>query len=146
MDEIDFQIIDLLKKNSRTTASTISSLVNLTVPAVIERMKKLEKSMVIKEYTIKTDQKKLGYALTAFILVVLKQSADVNGFRNKIIREPNVLECHHVAGQYDYILKLCVKDTDDLEFFLMNVLKKIDGVASSNTLISLSVLKENINI
>lgn len=73
-------------------------------------------------------------------------SADIKSFRKAILNLPNVLECHHIAGKYDYILKISVKDTDALEDFLINSLKKIDGVASSNTLISLSVLKEEFNL
>lgn len=146
MDEIDKNILNILEKDSRKSASAIGEIVNLSVPAVLERMKKLDKANIITEYTIKINRKKLGFSLAAFILVVLERSADIKGFRDKITQIPNVLECHHVAGQYDYILKICVKDTDDLEHFLMDVLKNIDGVASSNTLISLSILKENFNV
>ena len=146
MDEIDKNILNILEKDSRKSASAIGEIVNLSVPAVLERMKKLDKANIITEYTIKINRKKLGLSLAAFILVVLERSADIKGFRDKITQIPNVLECHHVAGQYDYILKICVKDTDDLEHFLMDVLKNIDGVASSNTLISLSILKENFNV
>lgn len=146
MDEIDAKIIEILKKDSRKSASAIGNLINLSVPAVVERMKKLEKLNIITNYTIKLNKKKLGFSLTAFILVVLERGADIVSFREKVIQTQGVLECHHVAGQYDYVLKVCVEDTDGLEHFLMHSLKQIEGVASSNTLISLSVLKEDINI
>lgn len=146
MDIIDQEIINLLKKDSRMTASSISKKVNLSIPAVTERINKLDKLNIITNYTIKLNRKKLGYKLIAFICVVLEQAADIQYFRNEILKLNSVMECHHVAGQYDYILKICVRDTDDLENFLMNHLKKIKGVASSNTLISLSVLKEDVNI
>ena len=146
MDEIDREIITILKKNSRISASAISKSVNLSVPAVLERMNKLDKQGYITQYTVKLDRKKTGCHLTAFICVVLEMSADIKSFRKAILNLPNVLECHHIAGKYDYILKISVKDTDALEDFLINSLKKIDGVASSNTLISLSVMKEEFNL
>ena len=58
---------------------------------------------------------------------------------------PDVLECHHLAGAYDYLLKVSVRDTDALESFLTNKLKKITGVSSSNTFITLATLKEELN-
>lgn len=146
MDEIDSAIIEILKKNSRTSASSISKTVNLSVPAVLERINKLDKQGYISQYTIKLDRKKTGCLLTAFICIVLKRSTNIKTFRDTILSLPNVLECHHIAGPYDYILKICVKDTDALESFLIDSLKKIEGVASSNTLISLSVLKEEFNL
>lgn len=146
MDEIDKKIIDILKKDSRKSASAIGNIVSLSVPAVLERMKKLERANIITNYTITLNKKAQGFSLVAFILVVLDKAADIENFRKEIIQIAGVLECHHVAGQYDYVLKVCVKDTDDLEHFLMRNLKQIAGVASSNTLISLSVLKEDLNI
>ena len=116
MDNIDTAILDCLKENGRVTASEISKKVKLSIPAVAERIRKLEQNSIIQKYTIKLDR-----------------------------RLPDVLECHHLAGAYDYLLKVSVRDTDALESFLTNKLKKITGVSSSNTFITLATLKEELN-
>ena len=146
MDEIDVRILQQLKENARSTASEISRQVNLSVPAVAERIRKLEASGVIEKFTIKVDRARQGYHLLAFIMVILDKTEHIAPFRQEICRCENVLECHHLAGSADYMLKVLVRNTGELEDFLMNKLKKIEGVVSSNTFISLSALKEEINI
>ena len=146
MDEIDSRILDALKENGRATASEISRKVSLSIPAVAERIRKLEQSGIIQQYTVRLDQKAQGYSLMAFILVNLDCSEHTDQFRAQIVRERSVLECHHIAGPNDYLLKVLVADTDELEHFISHVLKKMKGVVSSNTFIRMSTLKEEINL
>lgn len=146
MDEIDSRILDALKENGRATASEISKKVSLSIPAVAERIRKLEQSGIIQQYTVRLDQKAQGYSLMAFILVNLDCSEHTDQFRAQIVRERNVLECHHIAGPNDYLLKVLVADTDELEHFISHVLKKMKGVVSSNTFIRMSTLKEEMNL
>ena len=146
MDELDIKILNQLKTNARASTSEISRQINLSVPAVAERIRKMECSGTIEQFTIKIDRAKQGYYLLAFIMVVIDHTQNILPFREEICRCPNVLECHHLAGTADYMLKVLVRNTLELEDFLMNKLKKIDGVVSSNTFISLSTLKEEINI
>lgn len=146
MDEIDKSILKELKKNGRVSTSEISKRVYLSVPAVAERIKKMEQANIIEKYTIKINKKKIGYNLLAFILVNINTTENIENFRMKIIQEPHVLECHHIAGPNDYLLKVLVRDTEELENFLSNILKNINGVETSNTIISLSTLKEEINL
>lgn len=146
MDEIDCMILDVLKENGRATSSEISKKVSLSVPAVAERIKKLEQSNVIEKYMAKINNKSAGYNLLAFIFVNIDTTENINGFRTRIIQERNVLECHHIAGPNDYLLKVLVTGTDELEEFISHVLKNIKGVAASNTFIRLSTLKEEINL
>ena len=146
MDEINKAILAQLIKNSRSTASEISKQVNLSVPAVAERIRKMETSGIINGYTVKLDRQQLGLQLIAFIMVTLDNSSSIANFRDKMVACPDVLECHHLAGQSDYLLKIRVENTNQLERFLMDVLKKTAGVASSNTLICLSTLKEELNV
>lgn len=82
--------------------------------------------------------------LLAFIFVNIDKTEHINAFRSQITVLPDVLECHHLAGAYDYLLKVSVSDTDALESFLTNKLK-ITGVSSSNTFITLATLKEELN-
>ncbi len=146
MDTIDLAIINVLKDNGRATASEVSKRVNLSIPAVAERIRKMEDSGLIEKYIIKVNREKMNYKLLAFIFVSIDKTENVEEFRKSIFQFSSVLECHHVAGEYDYLLKVLMEDTEALEYFLSNILKKIKGVFNSNTIISLSTLKENINI
>ena len=145
MDEIDYGIINILKENGRATTSEISKRVMLSVPAVAERIRKMEQAGIIENFTVKLNAKALGYGLMAFILVNLDTTENIVNFRKEIVKEENVLECHHIAGPNDYLLKILVKDTDELEYFISHTLKKITGVVSSNTFIRLSTLKDEVN-
>ena len=146
MDSINLKILKELKANGRATVSDISKAVNLSMPAVAERIKKLEQNNVIEKHTIKINRSLLGHKLLAFILVNIDKTENIAAFRKEIVSMPNILECHHVAGEYDYLIKVLVEDTQKLELFLTKILKKIKGVSSSNTIICLSTLKEELNI
>jgi Lrp/AsnC family leucine-responsive transcriptional regulator len=146
MDTIDLKIIDSLKENSRATTSEISKKVNLSIPAVSERIRKMEEAAIIEKYTVKINRDKTDFKLLAFIFVNINETGNIEGFRKNIINSQSVLECHHVAGEYDYLLKVLVEDTKSLEHFISNVLKKMKGVCKSNTIITLSSLKEEINL
>lgn len=145
MDTIDTHILSLLKTNSRMTVSDISKQVNLSVPAVSERLRKLEDSGVIAQYTIQLNREKLDFHLLAIVFVNLDHTSSIPAFREKIITFSEVLECHHMAGEYDYMLKILTKNTKELEHFISHPLKSIQGVQRTNTLIALSTLKEEIN-
>lgn len=145
MDAVDRLILHELKQNGRATASEISKKVNLSIPAVAERIKKLEQAEIIQQYTIKINRQKTGRRLLAFIFINIDKNEDISNFRNTVMKYHCVLECHHVAGPYDYLLKVVLEDTQALENFLTNTLKKIRGVVRSNTVISLTTLKEEIN-
>ncbi|WP_460269681.1 Lrp/AsnC family transcriptional regulator [Clostridium sp. CTA-19] len=146
IDAIDFEIINVLKQNSRSTTSEISKRVKLSVPAVSERIRKIESAGIIEQYTVRINRDKINYKLLAFIFVNIDKTENIEGFRKAIVKYNSVLECHHVVGKYDYLLKILVEDTNVLENFISNKLKKIKGVVQSNTIITLSSLKEDINV
>lgn len=141
MDNIDLKILELLKENSRMTATAISKSINLSVPAVTERIKQLEETDIISGYTLKINHKAVGYGLQTFIFISIESPQYIEGFKKEILQFSEILECHHIAGEYDYLLKVLVKDTDDLEVFITHKLKTIKGVHKSNTLFSLSSIK-----
>lgn len=142
MDSIDQMILSELKVNGRATAATISQKVNLTVPAVLERMRKLARVGIIQGYSVKINRHKIGLKLLAYVLVRLDGTADIPAFRARASRYPSVLECHHMAGAYDYLLKVALSDTAALETFLTDELKAGGGVAQTDTMIVLATLKE----
>jgi len=145
MDNLDYKILDLLKKNSRIQISEISKSIKLSIPAVSERIRKLDEAGIIEKYTIKINREKTNSSLLAFIFVNIDKPEHISGFRISIIKFSSVLECHHLAGEYDYMLKVALSDTKALEEFISNKLKKITGVQKTNTIISLSSIKEEIN-
>lgn len=145
MDAIDMQILGVLKENARLPAAAIARKVNLSVPAVLERIKKLTQSGAIERFTAKLSHKHLGFALLAFVLVRLSASTHIEVFRQRAVQFTCVLECHHIAGEYDYLLKVAAPDTAALEHFLTDELKRVEGVDGTNTLIVLTTLKEELN-
>ncbi len=145
LDEIDLNILKVLNENSRATVSDISKQVGLSIPAVSERLRKLDETNVIEKFDLKINRRKMNFRLLAVVFVNIDHSEHIDAFREKIINFPEVLECHHMAGEYDYMLKVLLEDTEELESFISNKLKAIEGVQKSNTLISLSTLKETRN-
>lgn len=142
MDMVDQKIINLLKKNSRMTSSEISKKVMLSIPAVSERIRKLEEEKIIRQYTLKINRKKFNLNLLAYIFVNIDKAENVANFRETVVQNEWVLECHHLAGEYDYLLKILVEDTDKLEIFISHVLKKTMGISKTNTQVVLSSIKE----
>ncbi len=144
MDQIDKRILEALAANSRATASRSASWWTSRC-RFLRRIRKLEESGVIEQYAIRLNRPACGFHLLAMICVTLDSTASIEPFRKAIVEFPQVLECHHMAGDYDYLLKVLVSGTAELEDFLSHTLKGIDGVAKTNTSIVLSSIKETIN-
>lgn len=145
MDEIDLKIINALKSNARASASEISRQVNLSIPAVSERIRKIEQSDIITKYTIQINREKTKYKLLAFVFINTDLSGSVKEFKQIMLEHDSVLECHHISGEYDYLVKVLAEDTNALEEFLSTTLKKIKEIQKSNTIIVLSTIKEDVN-
>ncbi|RNB80429.1 Lrp/AsnC family transcriptional regulator [Brevibacillus nitrificans] len=142
MDQMDQEILQLLKINGRMTSSEISRQVHLSVPAVSERIRKLEESAVIDLFTVKLNREQIGQQLLAFIMVQLEKPEHVEEFRKVILQADSVLECHHMAGAYDYMLKVALSGTKELERLISETIKQVPGVVKTNTMIVLSSMKE----
>jgi Transcriptional regulators len=145
MDHYDNKILQLLSGNGRITGADIARKINLSLPAVTERLRKLDRSGYIDKYTIKMNRKKLELNILAFIQVWIDHSKGLPSVDN-IIALNEVLECHHVAGDYDLLLKVVVTDTAALEELLVKKIKGIKSVTRTSTTIILSTYKEEINI
>lgn len=140
MDVIDVKIINTLINNSRCNASEISDIVGLSVSAVIERIKKLETSGIIKKYTVILDNAILGKDVSALIMVSLDHPKYNEGFIKAMTENEYISECHYLAGDFDYQLKISTFNTKRLER-LLNDIKSIPGVSKTKTMIILSTLK-----
>jgi len=141
MDKIDYQILKCLKENSRISTSAIGETINMSVSAVSERIKRLENSGVIERYTAILNYNKVGKDVKAFISIRLEHPKYCTNFDQEIKKNPQVLECHYVAGDYDYMLKVVAKSTADLEK-VIQFIKSIGGVHLTKTQIVLSSSKE----
>ena len=136
MDGTDRKILEILSQNANATSTEIGERVNLSVPAVNKRIQRLQKEQVIRRFTILTDGKKIEKPILAFILIVLRYSDGAEALQEYIEKDPDVLECYAVTGEYDYLLKVCAKDVESLEEKLLK-LKRQKGVMKSHTMLSL---------
>lgn len=143
LDDLDYKIIELLSINGRMTWAELAHHLNLTAPSAADRVKKLEEKKIIANYTVKLNYQSLGYHVTAFIAVTLLHPKYISYFINVINKLPEVEECHHIAGEDDYFLKIRCKTTRHLDDFLNNSLKTIKGVSRTRTTIVLSSMKES---
>ena len=144
MDIVDAKIIELLMANSRISGADIARRVHLSLPAVTERLRKLSETGVIASYTVKLSNDHFGWRLKAFIKVWVNHELAENIVQEVTACSP-VLECHHIAGDYDLLLKVLVKDTRELEYFLTKQLKVIKGISRTSTTIVLDTYLEKIS-
>ena len=140
MDAIDYKILSCLKENARENATNIGAKINLSTSAVIERIKKLETSGMIQQYTTIINQSALGRELFAFIYVSLEHPKHYENFVEKIKENSSVAECYYIAGDFDFILKVVTKTGKSLEEIL-NYIKCISGVSLTRTSVVLSTNK-----
>lgn len=144
LDSVDYQILKCLKENSRENATTIGAKINLSTSAVIERIKKLEAAKIIKQYTAVIDNEKIGKDITAFISVRLEHPKYNDGFNKMVADNDNIIECHYIAGDFDFLVKAVTNSGSGLEKIL-NFIKGIDGVSMTRTSVVLSTFKNEIS-
>jgi Lrp/AsnC family transcriptional regulator, leucine-responsive regulatory protein len=142
MDATDRIILDRMQQDGSLTYAEIGSAAGLSASAVNDRLKRLRAEGVIRRMTADVDPVAVGLNLLAFVLVAVNEPPGEAGFRNAMKAAPEVLECHHLTGDFSYLLKLRLHDTAHLEHFLMNGLKPLAGVVRTHTLIALSSVKE----
>lgn len=143
MDFIDYKILTCLKENARENATNIGAKINLSTSAVIERIKKLESSGLIEGYTTIINQSILGREIMAFIYVSLEHPKHNENFINLVKANSSIAECHYIAGDFDFILKVITQTGKSLEEVL-NYIKAIYGVSLTRTSVVLSTNKSEV--
>jgi Lrp/AsnC family leucine-responsive transcriptional regulator len=143
LDKIDRKILLELQRDADQPYAELGGRVGLSTSAINERLKRLKAGGQIRRLTAEIDPAAFGLNLLAFLLVRLDPSAREDTFRQAMARSPLVLECHHITGQYSYLLKLRLREAADLEHFLSSEVKTILGVAATETIIALSSIKES---
>ncbi len=131
LDKIDLVIIKSLQENSKMGLKELAEKVGLTATPVHERIKRLERSGVIERYTIQVDQEKLGRGLMVLCNVQLKSHSltNLDEFEAEIVKIKEVASCYHIAGNYDYLLTLRMKDMDEYGNFVKTKLASIPHIA-----------------
>lgn len=122
MDEIDFQILKLLKENSRRQWKEIGESIHMTGQAVGNRIRKMEDEGVIEEYTISVNELKLGKTIQAFIMVFLKSNRHLE-FQKYLTENPDIKEVHRISGEGCYMIKASISDQAALNNTLDEILK-----------------------
>ncbi len=141
MDRIDANILKCLTKDARMNASQISQKVNLSVSAVIERMKKMEASGIIRGYTAVIDERLAGYDVQALISIRLEHPKYNQEFNRQMCNHDRVMECFYITGDFDYIARIGVGSTEELTKVLHDI-KQIPGVSLTRTYVVLDNVKQ----
>jgi len=146
MDALDKKIINALMDNGRMTWAELAVLLGLSSPAAADRVRRLEEQGVIKGYTALIDAESTGYGLTALIAVSLERPAQRKAFLELVLSTDEIQECHHTAGDDDYMLKIRCRGTRDLERIISEELKSLPGIVRTRTTIILGTMKETPNV
>ena len=142
LDTIDRKLVTLLQADGRTPHAELGRAVGLAVSSVNERVRKLGERGVITGTHSHVSAEALGLDLLAFVFVGWSEPAVEQRFLARVADEPAVLECHHVTGSWNYPLKVRVRNTRGLEAFLAAVVKSVEGIERTETIIALSSPKE----
>jgi len=141
MDDIDRKILEILQEDGRIANVTLAKRVGLSPPSVLRRVKKLETQGVIKKYVALVDREKIGKNLLVFIAVSITPHGKKREFAREIQNYPEILECYHLTGEIDYLIKVAVSHINELEDFILNRITRITGVDKVVTSLVLSEVK-----
>ena len=145
LDVSDLAILDILQQSGRIRNVELADKVHLSPPATHARVKRLEEKGVIKGYTANLDRDKTGHDCLCFITVSLElhQPDKMRSFFDAIQTMPQVLECHHLTGNYDYLMKVVVRNNRELEDFISNKLVPMPGISKLSTSVVLREIKSD---
>lgn len=145
LDNIDLQLLEILQKNAKITNAQLSKEVGLSPAPTLERVKKLEVMGFIESYHAKVNKDKIGLGVSTFVTVNLigHKKQITESFVYQIQSIPEVVECHHITGNGDFLLKIVAKDIAQYQQILLEKINEIEEVASTATMVVLSTFKES---
>ncbi|NVJ89483.1 MAG: Lrp/AsnC family transcriptional regulator [Flavobacteriaceae bacterium] len=148
LDSIDKKLLNLLQNDCKQTTKQLSLQLNLSVTAVYERIKKLENQKIIQQYAAIINKKKVEKSFLVFCHVKLMQHSTehVATFEKEILQLSEVSECFHVSGDYDYILKIYVKDMEAYRNFMVTKLTAIKFIGSTHSTFAIEELKNTTKV
>ncbi len=143
LDEIDRAILQILQRDGRISHVELGQQVNLSSPAINARIKRLEQAGYIRRYVALLDREVMGYDMLCFISIRLSlhQYEEHEKFLEIVKGMPQVLECHHLTGEFDYLLKVITRNRQDLQNFIVHHIIPIRGVAQVYTSVVLTEVK-----
>jgi len=142
LDAIDRKLLALIQDDAKLSQAELAKAVGLTAPSVNERIRKLERAGVIRGYVALLDERKLGQDITAFVEIFIEHPKFESSFIEAVGDLDEVLECHHITGEFSLLLKVRVKDMAAFRRLLIEKLNTVRGVRQTRTLIVLATSKE----
>jgi DNA-binding Lrp family transcriptional regulator len=148
LDPVDQKILELLQANGRMTNAELARQIHMSPSPTLERVKKLERKGYIRKYVALVDPEKVGIKCFTYVEVTLVRHGKeaVQRFMNSITRLSEVLECHHITGDADFLLKVVTRDIPAYEDFILHTLTALPDVQHLKTLVVLSTLKQETQI
>jgi len=148
LDLIDRRLLELLQHDAKQTTKVLALKLNLSKTAVYERIKKLEKQGVIQKYTALIDRRKTNMAFVVFCHIRLTQhiKEQLLGFEKQVIQLKEVLECYHVSGDYDYLLKVHVPDMQAYREFMTSKLTTLSHIGSTQSVFMIEEVKNTTDL
>ncbi len=145
LDEIDKKILSILQDNGRIANSRLAQQIGLSPPAALERVRRLESCGIIEKYVALLNREKAGYNIATIVMVCLShhQIKSLHSVKQRLIEIPEVLECHQLTGEVDFLLKVAVRDMDSYTDFVNHKLSGIPGIQNVKTSFILETLKNN---
>lgn len=144
LDQLDRRILKTLQKNGKITNKDLAEEIGLSPAPTLERVKKLEHSGIIKSYHAELDSQKLGLGINTYVQISLKghNKANIETFTKTIDKIDEVIECHHVTGSGDFLLRVVAKDIPSYQLFMLEKISDIEVVDSLQTMVILSTFKD----
>lgn len=144
MDVIDKKIVSELQKNAKQNTKEIATKIGLSVTPTYERIKRLEKTGVIKQYVALVDREIIGKQIIAYCQITLfkHQKGLIDEFKQEMLRLTEVMECHHVSGNFDFLLKVAVNDMNSFQKFINDKLSVVEGISTIHSSFVLDSFKE----
>lgn len=145
LDNIDKNLLKLLQEDSKRTTKELSLKLNLSVTAVYERIKKLEREGVISNYVVLLNRNKIKKGFVVFCHLQLMQHTKefISQFEKEVVQLNEVLECFHVSGDYDYILKICVENMEEYREFMVTKLTSLQHIGSTHSTFMIGEVKNS---
>lgn len=148
LDNKDRLLLEHLQDDARMTNTELARRVDLSAPGLQKRVRKLEDAGVIEQYVTLLNRQALGYDMLCFVQVTLQRHEPeaIRNFRKVVLTMPEVMECFHITGEYDYLLKVIIRNREHLETFLVDSLTPVPGMDKIRTSLVLREIKKTSRI
>lgn len=145
LDKTDLTLLSLLQLDCKKTTKEYAHILGLSTTAVYERIKRLEKSDTIKSYVALVNKSQVNKNFTVFCHIKLVQHTrdNIKQFEQDVLKLQEVVECHHLSGDYDYLLKIHVRDMDDYRSFMVSKLTAINHIGSTQSSFTIKEVKHS---